>query len=181
MDTLLSISEIFHHITGWIWENSPIINLTIGLGVGILVGFTFADIMVINNHILGSFAVTVHYIVAWELLSIPREKRNERLLDMCFFHDFKLAFATDEQIEHIEKKLEEKNPMLVTKAFTARAGVVGWDDEFRSGIKPINLPDIETDLNNLPKYYQKQYKLFVEKFQERLGIKKLKGESVAQD
>ncbi|THV53418.1 hypothetical protein BGAL_0051g00150 [Botrytis galanthina] len=89
--------------------------------------------------------------------------------------------VSDELIDHVQKKLEDKDARLVTKCFTSMEGFLDWELDPSRGRIPAPLADVELELNDMSKKYQEDYDVFVKTFYERLEIKKQGGEFATKE
>ncbi|KAF7898019.1 uncharacterized protein EAF01_008985 [Botrytis porri] len=100
------------------------------------------------------------------------------LLDLLYFHVLNPAVATDELINHIHRKLEEKDARLITKCFTSMNPCHTWKLDSDEGKILVPLADLELKLNDMPEKYQKDNEIFVKTFYKQLEIKR-QGEELA--
>ncbi|TGO13338.1 hypothetical protein BTUL_0071g00150 [Botrytis tulipae] len=127
------------------------------------------------------FPALVRYVIASQLLAVPSPSRNEQLLNLFFFDVLNPAIATDELIDHVQKKLEERDARLTIKCFTSMGSCLNWDGEFLKGRSTVPLADLELELNDMPEEYQEDFYEFIETVYERLEIKKQGGEFATKE
>ncbi|TGO47655.1 hypothetical protein BCON_0268g00030 [Botryotinia convoluta] len=127
------------------------------------------------------FPVLVYYVIASQLLTVPSSSRNDQFLDLLSFHVLNPAMVTDELIDHVQRKLEEKVARLNTKCFSSITPCLTWEIDSDKGRIPVPLADLELELNDMPERYQEDYDIFVKIFYERLEIKKQGGEFATKE
>ncbi|TGO24939.1 hypothetical protein BPAE_0091g00160 [Botrytis paeoniae] len=144
--------------------------------LGLLLGFCLFFLIVYSE-----FPALVRYVIASPPPTIPSSSRNEQLLDLLFFHVLNPAMATDKLIDHVQRKLDEKDARLTTKCFTSMKSCLTWERNSDEGRIPVPLTDLELELNDMPEKHQEDYDIFVKTFYERLEIDRQGGEFATKE